>query len=208
MQMISRSKGRKPGKGSGLVDYKRNVRSPVYGLWSGAIGMFAFVDSMSINIRTGFTRAWYQGAAECGIKPSELTQEELDKLESEINEEISYVVKLGKDIERNSKAEGGKWAPFQKRVGLWANRYNNIYNTAMSYACKDKKLLWVMNPQKEHCADCLRMNGRVYRASVWKKYNIAPRMRALACGGYNCGCSFEITSAPATPGRPPAIMGR
>jgi hypothetical protein len=208
MQMISLNKGRKPGKSSGRVDYKRNVRAPVYGLWNGTLGLFDFVDSMSINIRTGFTRAWYQGAAECGIKPSELTQEEKDKLESEINEEISYVVKMGKDIERNSKAEGGKWAPFQKRVELWANRYDNIYSTAMSYACKDKKLAWVMNPKKEHCSDCLRMDGRVYRASIWKKYNIAPRMRSLACGGFLCGCSFEITNAPATSGRPPAIAGR
>jgi len=204
MQMINLSKARKYGQ----ADYKRNIRSPVYGLWSGKINLSEFIDSMLLGIRVGFTRAWYQGAAECGIKPSELTKTELDKLANEIALETSYVSKVGKDIERNSKAEGGKWAPFQKRLSLWANKYDTVYNMAMPYACKDKKLVWLVNPKKKHCKDCLRMSGRVYRASVWKKYNISPRMRSLACGGFACGCSFEITNAPVTPGRPPAIAGR
>ena len=202
--MTNQSKARKYGQ----ANYKRSIRSPVYGLWSGSIELSEFINSMLLSIRIGFTRAWYQGAAECGIKPSELTETELNKLADEIATEISYVSKMGKDILRNSKAEGGKWGTFKKRLSLWANKYDTIYNMAMSYACKDKKLVWVINPKKEHCSDCLRMSGRVYRASIWKKYNISPRMRSLACGGFLCGCSFEITNAPVTPGRPPAITGR
>jgi hypothetical protein len=206
--MIRYVKARPRSSKRAVANYRNSIRDAIYGFWSGKIDRGAFVDSMSATISRGFKQAWHEGAKECGISPGDLTKTEINRMQKEVNKETSFIKKIADDIERNSKEEGGKYGPFRRRTELWANRYVDIRNLAKLLACKDKKLKWVWHPEKEHCADCARMNGRVYRASVWKKYNIRPRMRALACKGYNCGCEFVITDEPVTRGRPPAIGGK
>jgi hypothetical protein len=190
---------------TGFLEYRRNIRAGVYGLWSGRFNFAQFVFHMVAAIERGFRRAWYDGAAECGISPIELTNLELDRLRLETNTEISYVIPFADDIDATDKASGNLLRPLQNRAELWANRYEAIKSMARSYACKDQKLEWVWNPLKEHCTDCGRLNGRVYRASIWRKYNLEPRMKTLACRGYNCGCEFRVTTNPVTPGRPPKV---
>ncbi|RLC88775.1 MAG: hypothetical protein DRJ03_01620 [Chloroflexi bacterium] len=58
-----------------------------------------------------------------------------------------------------------------------------------------------------NCIDCLNYSGRVYRASIWAKYDIRPQHPNLACHGYNCKCHFEVTTENAWPGRPPGMTG-
>jgi hypothetical protein len=86
---------------------------------------------------------------------------------------------------------------------LWQNRYVGIRELGKVYACGDKKLKWVINPAKEHCADCEMLDGKVYRASTWKSSGWAPRSRVLACGGFKCGCELRQTSDPITSGKAP-----
>lgn len=167
--------------------------------------MLGFVDMMSSSIRRGLTQAWNDGMASCGIRPSDMTPDENARLEAEINNQLHYLIGFANDIETNSKASGGHLQPLFDRGELWASRYAMVQSIAMEIACKDKKLKWIMNPLKEHCEHCLRLNGRVYRASTWRRYNIYPKMARLKCRGFRCGCKFEPTSDPVTPGRPPQI---
>jgi hypothetical protein len=158
---------------------------------------------MNASIRNLYTRAWEDGAAECGVKPTELTQEERDRLEEEIWSELSHTGKFADAIVAGSKANGGKLGKLTGRIPMWVNRYQGVRYLAKIYACGDQKLMWVMNPVKEHCEDCLMLNGRIYRASLWKESGWEPRSRDLACRGYKCGCELVNTDLPATPGRPP-----
>lgn len=187
----------------GERDYSRSIRSAVYGLWSGQMSFPGYVQTMVGAIDRGFTRAWYQGAGECGIKEGELTSDESQALYTEVNSEISFIYSFADDIMRNSKVNKGKLTPLYQRAEMWTNRFEFIRSMARSMACKDQKLQWQMGPTKEHCVDCIRLNGRVYRASVWDKYGLVPRSHNLSCGGYRCLCRFVTTSMPVTSGRPP-----
>lgn len=189
---------------AGLEDFRRALRSAVRGLWLGHLDLYRFVESMSGSIHRGLTRAWFEGLRGCGIAPGEITPDEQLILDGEINAQISYLVPFGLDIVE-SRDTGGRLRDLFSRLEMWTGRYHSVSGLAQSIACQDRKLKWVWNPLKEHCGSCRRLNGRVYRASTWRRYNIYPRMRALECKGYRCGCYFEQTNDPVTPGRPPNI---
>ena len=191
----------------GEQDYLRSIRSSIHALWDGSIDVFTFIDSMVSAIDRSFHRAWYEGIAEYGFKPDEMTPEEVTRLGEEINGQIPYIVPFAQAIQRSTKALGGKIAPFYFRAEMWGNRYGAVKSIARQSVAGDGKILWQWNPLKEHCPDCARLNGRVYRASTWRKYNIEPRSRLLACEGYKCGCTFVPTTERCTPGRPPNIAG-
>ena len=164
---------------------------------------YAFIDAMSLAIERGFTQAWYEGAKIYGVNPSELTEEEHMRLTQEVNTEIGFINGLGQAIMANTKVMGGKLTPLITRAELWVSGYNRVRVLGSSYAAKDQKLVWVVGPTRESCADCQKYSGRVYRGSVWRKYNALPRSWGLTCHGYNCLCRLEATERPATPGFPP-----
>jgi hypothetical protein len=186
-------------------DYARGVRSLVYSLWRGYTEQNAFIHTMVYAIERNIMLAWAEGAKACGISEEELTLEEISARKNLINSQYPYLIDFADAIIQGSRDNNGKLTPLYRRAEMWVNRFNEARNQAKQMACGDKKLMWVMNPLKEHCTDCLMLNGKVYRASVWKKYDLRPQMRKLECHGYKCGCSFTPTDDPATPGHPPII---
>lgn len=184
--------------------YRANIRTAVRGLWNGVWDYFTFLDQMALSIERGFTQAWYEGAKIYGIAPSELTDEEHNRLMSEVNKEIMFIQNFGQSIITNSKLMGGKLTPLFARAELWVSAYNRIRVLGGTYAAKDQKMEWRLGPTKEHCSSCSKYNGRVYRASIWRKHNIQPRMYELQCKGYNCECDFYPTDKPVNKGYPPA----
>jgi len=203
---------------SGESDYGLGIRSGVRGLWRGVMTWQEAQNSIGSTIRRGLRIAWREGAAECGIQWSELSQEELITLSNRIMTELIRLpaflnaIEVGRkqDTDGNPNPEAQPLAGFLKRAELWANRYKDVANEAKQLACRDKKLKWVLNltrVTKAHCVDCLNMNGRIYRGSTWEKYGIRPQSPALNCGGFRCGCGFLPTDEPCTPGRPPSLIG-
>lgn len=191
---------------TGLAAMRMNVRNAVRNLWTGNGDIFDFYEQMNTTIRLGYETAWREGAETCGIKPGERTIEETQRLEAMIAENRQYIFGFGEAIEAGSKANGGKLAPVMTRGELWINKYNEVKAVAQQMACADTKLMWQWDPSiEQHCADCRKLNGRVYRASVWAAYDIWPQSQALECHGYRCGCSFVPTDKSVTPGRPPQI---
>jgi len=191
-----------------IEGYRLNIRSAVRALWSGVWDYYAFIDAMSLAIERGFTQAWYEGAKIYGVNPSELTEEEHMRLTQEVNTETGFINGLGQAIMANTKVMGGKLTPLITRAELWVSGYNRVRVLGSSYAAKDQKLQFNLGMSKEHCVDCTKYNGRIYRASTWRKYDIQPRSYSLACRGYNCLCFFSPTNAHATPGFPPRPSGR
>ena len=189
------------------ADFGVNVRNCVRSLWAELSDSFTFVNDMAGIIRRGYVNAWHEGATACGIQQSEFTDEERFAIEDAINSELVYLPGFASDVAKGTKSSGAKLGHWLRRAEMWTNRYSAIKSQAMTMACKDRKLMWSIDSVGciEHCRDCLRLNNRVYRASTWRRYNIFPRMWALACKGRNCCCSFSPTTAPATKGRPPSI---
>lgn len=54
----------------------------------------------------------------------------------------------------------------------------------------DPALTWRMDPDAEHCTDCLALNGQTRKASEWKAANLYPGSLQTQCG-QNCRCSLE-----------------
>ena len=187
----------------GFKDYARSIRSNVRATWKGHFELFDFVDVMIDTLRRGLTRAWYEGAEECGVLPDELTIEEQTELQNVINSEISFTVGFGATIIAGSQTNGGKLRPLSKRAELWINRYPDVQNRAKVSACGDQKLKWVLGPT-EHCTSCSNYSQRVYRASIWKKHGVRPKMSTLECEGWRCQCMLQTTNDKITPGFPPA----
>lgn len=185
--------------------FKTNINASIRKLWLGAGDIFEFFEDMDRAIQMGYNQAWNEGAATCGIQPSERTVQESERLEQLITENRQFIFGFGETIEENSKANGGLLGSQLARGQLWLNKYNEVKSIAQQMACADIKLKWVWSPLKEHCKDCQRLNGRVYRASIWQKWNIHPQSQSLQCNGFRCGCSFVMTDEKVTPGRPPAI---
>ena len=189
------------------AQYRSSLRASVRGLWQGSIGLIGFADGFFNAIKRGLTDAWYAGAAEAGIQPGELSDAELFALDQTIMAEYQYVIPFGDAILAGSQANGGSIQPFYDRVELWVNTWEGVRQKALQMAAKDQKLRWEYGDTIDHCADCARVAGRVYRASIWAKYGWVPKSRDLACGGWQCDCRFVVTDEPVTPGRPPIMIG-
>lgn len=184
------------------ANYLRGIRSAIYGLWAGTIDFPNFVTIMVDLIDVGYRRAWLQGMSDFGLGPEDMTADEERALQFDIGNETTYIYDLGTAIQTADKLSGGKLAPFYARAEMWANRFEAIRSEARMMAGEDEKLEWVMGPTKEHCSDCLRANGKVYRASVWASTGLQPRSRDLECRGYKCLCELVPTDAPLSRGRP------
>lgn len=186
--------------------YRAALRSIVRGLWSGVINMEQAYDAFLSTISRQFRQAWNAGAAECGIRPDEMTEEEQAALSERIVEETQYIGGYLEAIEAQSRANGGNLTPLFTRAELWINRFNEVVNQAKGMACADQKGQWQLGPTEQHCPSCSGFNGRVYRFSVWERNGAMPQSSRLACRGYRCQCSIVPTDGPITRGRFPARL--
>lgn len=191
--------------------YRRSLRQAVRGLWSGEQGQWDFIDGMEYVLTRNLTKAWHDGMKLYGISPSEMTEAEKERLQTEINTQLLYVGNLADAVQANSKANGGHLAPLYERLEMWVKQYGRIMTLAGMMAAADQKGLWKYGDTIIHCASCSAYSGKVYRNSVWRKWleplEMLPRGKGLACGGWQCDCSIVKTSEPVTPGKPPIVKG-
>lgn len=191
------------GIGGRSESYSRDVRGIVRALWNGSVDYSQAFGLMMDTVRIGLTRAANEGLESVGMQPADRTPEERVALEQWIVEEIRHIDGLLSDVLEGSKANGGKLGPLLSRANRWGLRYTDIANRARMMAQNDPKLEWVINyvrQVKQNCSTCLKLNGKVKRASTWLKRNLHPQNPPnpeLECGGWNCGCG--LVPAPDKP---------
>lgn len=190
--------------------YRKSIRDAVRGLWSGALTLIDFYETMSAAIRRQFPLAWNEGAGRFGMGPDERSDEEEQRLTLEINTQTSYITDYGRAILDDSKANGGALQPLLDRAEMWVTSYERIVNLAGVMAGADQKAVWIYGDTVEHCPSCKAYEGRVYRNSTWRKYlepyDLMPKGKGLACGGWRCDCAIVPTNRPMTRGRPPIVQ--
>jgi hypothetical protein len=168
-------------------------------------------DLFVFNIRAGLTAAWHRGMRSVGLQPVDMTPQERIELAQIIQNETSRVFPFLIDVEQNSKANGGKLGPHTTRVNTWANRFPDVENRARLVAQNDPKLEWQINVvrQVEHnCNTCLRLNGKVKRASAWQRADLHPQNPPnphLECEGWLCGCALLPSDKPLSRGPLPRV---
>lgn len=175
-------------KRRGINDFGLSLRAAIRGLWSGSLSLFDFTETMISNLERSFEVAWQEGAATCGVLPDERSSNENDRLSQYTNDQIQYILPFGQEIQENSKANGGLLRPQLTRSKIWLNRYNEVFSIAQQMACADQKLVWRIGATEKHCKTCLKLNGRVMRASKWQELDIHPqdiRPGKLDCNGFN-----------------------
>lgn len=190
-----------------IAQYRRGMRAEARGLWLGISTLDDFLWGFGVVIDQGLTRAWYEGAAECGIRPEELSGPEREQLKRYIFSQRLFMGRFGEALmELPNKAAGGKLGAYFARLDTWVNRYNEVQVHAAAMACGDRKKTWVLGWTKKHCVSCLGFEGRVYRYSTWLQNGALPQSKRLRCNGYNCDCGLADSDQRLTPGRFPARL--
>jgi hypothetical protein len=184
------------------ASFRSSIRAAIRGGWTGNLDTFGVADTIISAIHRELTNAWNEGALSCGIKEDELTPEEVQARETFINSQMLYVVdfagvvtETGESHRESPRDPAYKLGPLMSRGEVWANRYQEAYTQAKVMACANKKLKWVLGPT-EHCTSCLRLDGKVKRASFWSERGIIPRVAGatyLDCGGWKCQCDLVET---------------
>lgn len=191
-----------------VAAYAFALRQNVRAFWSGRRDFDQFLETLNDTIRFHLELAWREGAMECGVRPDERTPEEDRRLREFVLNQTSFTFNLAEFVEANTQAEGGLLRTSLKRLPPWVNRFNEVKAIAHEMACADTKFQWFLGQTIEHCRTCLKLNGRVMRASQWAKLDVHPqdtRPGKLECRGFRCDCRREKTDRRATPGRLPRL---
>lgn len=186
------------------ANFGKGIRDATRGLWTGHMDTFGFMDAMMASIRRQLALAWYEGAAEVGIRPDEMTAGELRALENMINGQFAHLGGFADAIMAGSKANKGLLRPQIARGRMWVSRWDEAKRMGRMMAASDAKQLWVLGPTLAHCSTCLKMENKVKRASQWIAHGVLPKSPVLRCGGFNCKCDLVPTDLPMSKGRLPA----
>lgn len=192
---------------AGANRYRRDIMGVVQSLWNGTITGKQFLRTLKYQlIPIAFEQTWMDGARGAGITDfTELTDEEKDALKERIKEEKTFVRGFRDYILEHSKSKGYKLSSLRPRAQLWVNRYMDVVNEARMMAGGNKKYRFQLQPQKENCASCVKLNGQVRRMDFWKEHDCRPQHPDLECmhsanGPTVCGCEFVETDEPASRG--------
>lgn len=190
-----------------ITTYQRALRELGTGFWRGDIKRGNFTNRAKQEVSRSLEEAFFAGVEKGGLAKGDLTSSERGELVTLIKQEQGFISTLTKFISENSKAKRGRLNVIRSHVDRWIARYANVEATGFLIASRGKNLLWKYDPRKEHCRDCSKLNGRIYKARIWLKNNIAPQSKLLACFGLWCGCSFVETDKPVNRGKPPKLVG-
>jgi len=193
------------------TSYRRDINGAVRAVWNGTMTVEQAYGLFEGTVRFHLTRAWYAGAKECGITPGELSIDEQNALRSVIAHEMSRIFNFLLVVEAGNQAAGVRFGSYSSRVDTWAMRYPDVQNRARLMACGDQKLEWVINYTrnvKNNCDSCMKLSGKVKRASQWLRAGIQPQNPVnsmLVCQGWLCGCALVPTDAPLSKGPFPRL---
>lgn len=183
-------------------------------LWRAALRLFNggadgnFMASFARSVDQQLTEAWNKGAAEVGVMPDEMTNDDVNILRSIIVNELHFIERIAIEIQADA-AMGLTREQFESRYGsrisLWANRYTETLNRARMVFGQKQRFEWVEGGTLDKCPFCLALNGIVAFGYEWEQARAHPQMppnRALTgemngrkgCKGWGCECEFKKTT--------------
>ena len=182
--------------------YERSLWKATREFYNGDIDASGFIGHLIYLIEEQTRRAWNEGMRNVGLNPSkDMTPEYEAVLRGVIDSEFNHVLDFAAAIQK-AKEDGKDIAPFQSRVQLWANRYNEVVNLS-EITCKPKELFEWVYGDTQHCSTCAALNGVVATGEQWQASRYRPQSPPnpfLECGGWRCQCRLVPTKKPATAG--------
>lgn len=183
--------------------YERALNAAVLEFYRGG-DAGEFIDEMVRLIEQQFSRAWNEGGRDVGIQPKDHTDEDDEELQRHIDNELDHVLDFAQGIEQ-ARINGDSVKPFQARVSLWVNRYNEMVNAAKLWFGRKERLEWRLGATEEHCEQCFALSGVIATAEAWAESGYHPQGAPngmLECGGWRCDCDLTPTKKPATDKQP------
>jgi len=165
-----------------------------------------FMNGMEQTLSEGITGGWEAGVKEVGIEPDEISDEEYAACGEFIAEQVAYLPPVWEWIGTQVGNETARQSVLS-RAEVWFNLWNAAATKGKLMAGQDVKMRWTRGPTEKSCPDCLKLDGKVFRARTWQKYDIMPQSDRLSCSGFRCLCSLVPTDERVTPGKPPALVG-
>jgi hypothetical protein len=139
-----------------------------------------------------------------------MTDDDRAELKAIIDGEYDQVIKLAEAIMESRSGTLDEFRQkFRSRIDLWVNRYTDVIGRARVYFGGKTRLKWTLGKTEEHCETCAALNGIVAFASEWELAGIKPQSppnEMLACGGWNCDCSLEVTDQRRSPNALDTLM--
>lgn len=125
-----------------------------------------------------------------------LTTEEQQLLQEQIDISSESAISLAQSVADGSFAGDEGAASLAIRMLLWTNTAAFLFSLGQLFREDNPFFMWVFNPIKDHCVDCVRLNGQVHTADEWRRSGWVPRGFVLNCRGFYCGCAFVESEGP------------
>jgi HK97 family phage portal protein len=181
-------------------DYQRDIDALVQQAINGEIEQEEFERRMRELVTAMLLIFFLLGA---GLEnEADLSRADRTELDEQLEINLESVGKFSTDIYAGTYAVEGGQENATSRVALWAAAALGIYALGQQIRRDNPKLMWVFDPSKEHCTDCLRLHKQVHTASEWRKSGWKPQSSGLECGGWHCGCRWvEVAESTPVSGR-------
>ena len=192
--------GEKATSASLYASLRRELRAQVRGALTGQFGQSAFEDGFYFALQNAFPEAYRLGLATCGVEePPEA--EEQREIDAAIIESVDALYAFSTDLFTGRYAENitpsGQQAGAFARVDVYANQVNKLYALGQAAGCANQMMVWRLGSTREHCKDCLRLNGQKHRMKDWERKGWLPQSFNLTCQGWRCLCRLEPTRGKA-----------
>ena len=146
------------------------------------------------ELRVGGQEAYLDGLKRAGRKKPKFDEKGQAALAKWLSRQRPFVSAFVKSV-----TDGKFTAKQLTQKGLqWTNvSLSDMLYQGMADGDSKKLYMWRVNPSKEHCVTCLRLNGQVHQMGTYKSKGLVPRSASLVCHGDNCGCNLIPHDGPA-----------
>jgi len=149
---------------------------------------------MRAHLRTQGLAAFRDGLKDAGVDPHDMDTRAEAALQEWLRLQSEYVTKFADRVFRQGLSD----AQVEAHAQMWANKsLRDAYQLGQASGAWNGMFIWKMGPTREHCEDCLRLEGQIHRMRDWRKKKWLPGSERLTCHGYNCACNLV-----AAPGKP------
>jgi len=185
-------------------DFKQAFMQIVEAIQDGTIPATSAEMALRGQLQQAGERVWLDGLTDGGVAAPEIDNDATRAISAWRAQQNGFIQSfVAKLLDKNT-------TPTQAaaKADMWVNKsLNNLYHAALGAADNAQLWMWVVDPIKEHCKTCLRMNGQVHRMKEYLKTGVVPQSSALECGGYQCGCKLVKATGAQARGKIPQGQG-
>lgn len=170
------------------IDYELAFEDILAEAIKGNIDRRRFGTLLRNEIKKYIRLAYIDGLTDGGIADAELTDDDEAAIKAMAQEQSQYVSSIGETL---FKGDGISEAEANGKPAMWWNKsIYPAYTAGLQSAAKNGYFEWVLNPDKENCKSCQRLNGQIHRMRDYTKSGWLPKSSKLECGGFACGCEL------------------